>query len=55
MLRQMDNMEASCIFYVMVGTFDQLEQSKICILTITTLGIVLLTVQYDLVVSICFM
>jgi len=24
-LQDMDNMEASCIFYVKVGTFDQLE------------------------------
>jgi len=28
MLQDMDNMEASCIFDVKVGTFDQLEETK---------------------------
>jgi len=28
MLQEMDNMEASCVFYVKVGTFTHLEQSK---------------------------
>jgi len=51
----MDYMEASCVFYVKVGTFDQLEQIKISVLTVTSLGIVMLTVQYDLIVSVCFM
>jgi len=46
MLQDMDHMVAGCIFYVNVGTIDQLEQSKICILTITTLGIVMLTIQH---------
>jgi len=44
MLQDMDDMEASCIFYVKVGTFDQLEQSKISVLTVTKLGIDMLTI-----------
>jgi len=43
----MDYMEESCVFYVKVGWFDQFEQSKISLLTMTSLGIVMLTVQYD--------
>jgi len=35
MLQGMDHMEASCVFYVKVGTLDQLEQSKFCVLTVT--------------------
>jgi len=49
MFQDMDDMEASCVFYVKVGTFDQLAQSKICFLTVTRMGIVILTVQYDLI------
>jgi len=55
MLHDMDHMEASCIIYVKVGTFDQLEQSKICILTVTTLGIAMLTIQHELIFIVCFM
>jgi hypothetical protein len=51
----MDNMEASCVFYVKVGTFTHLEQSKISLLTVNTSGIVMLTVQHDLIVSYIFM
>jgi len=47
MLQGMDHMEASCVLYVKVGTLDQLEQSKFCVLTATTLGIVMLTVHID--------
>jgi len=50
----MDHMEASCIFYVKVGTLDQLEQSKFCALTVTKLGIVMLTVQDDSIFSVNF-
>jgi len=35
MLHDMDNMVASCIVYVKVGMFDQLEQTKVCILTVS--------------------
>ena len=55
MLQDVDHMEASCIFYVKVGAFDQLEQSTISILTVTSLGIVILTIQHDLMVRVCFM
>jgi len=51
----MDNMEASCIFYVKVGRFDQFKQSKVCILTITKIRIVKLTIQCDMILSLTFM
>jgi hypothetical protein len=54
MLLVMDNMEASCIIYVKVGTFTHLEQSKISLLTVNKLGIVTMTVQHDMIVSISF-
>jgi len=41
----MDHIEASCIFYVKVGKVHQLEQSKISVLTVTSLGIVMLTIH----------
>jgi len=52
MLQDMDHMEASCVFYVKVGRFDQLEQSKIWVLTVTSLVQVMLTVYHDLMVSV---
>jgi len=55
MLQVMDNMEASCVFYVKVGTFTHLEQSKLSLLTVNILGIVTLTVQHDMIVSAIFM
>jgi len=55
MLEVMDNMEASCVFYVKIGTFTHLEQSKISLLTVNKSGIVTLTVQHDMIVSIIFM
>jgi len=55
MLQNMDHMEASCVFYVKVGTLDQLQQSKFCVLTITELGIVMLTVQDDSILSVSLM
>ena len=55
MLQDMDNMEASCVFYVNVGTFTHLEQSKISLLTDNKIGIVWLTVQHALSVSVSFM
>jgi hypothetical protein len=51
MLQEMDHMEASCACYVKVGRFDQLEQSKISNLTVTSFGIVMFTVHYDSIVS----
>ena len=55
MLQNMDNKEASCIFYVKVRTFTQLEQSKTSLLTVNETGIVRLTIQHDLIVSVSFM
>jgi hypothetical protein len=55
MLQVMDNMEASCVFYVKVGTFTHLEQSKISLLTVNKSGIVTLTVQHDKIVTIIVM
>jgi len=55
MLQDLDNMEASCIFYVKVGTFTHLEQSKTALLTIDKTGIVKLTVQHDFIFSVSFM
>jgi len=53
MLQDMDRMDANCILYVKVGMFDELEQNKICVLTITALGIAMLTIHHDLILSIC--
>jgi len=55
MLQDMDNMEASCILYVKVGFFNHHEQSKISLLNVNTMGIVRLTVQHNLIVSVNFM
>jgi len=55
MLQDMENMEASCVFHVKVGTFTQLEQSKICVFTVNTTGIVRLAVQHDWIVNVSFL
>jgi hypothetical protein len=55
MLQDMGHIDESCIFYVKVGMFNQLEQSKTCILTVTALGIVKLTIPHDLMCTICFL
>jgi len=52
MLQEMDHMDASCVFYVKVGRFGKFEQSKISILTVTSLGIVMLIVHYNLIISV---
>jgi len=54
MLQVMDSMEASCVFYVKVGMFTHLEQSKIFLLIVKKSGTVTLTVQHDLIVSVIF-
>jgi hypothetical protein len=51
----MDYMKASCVFYVKVGMFTHLEQSKISLLTVKISGIEMLTVRYDMIVSVTFM
>jgi len=55
MLQYMENMEASCVFYVKVGTLTHLEQSKTSLLTVNKRGIVRLAVQHDFIVSVSFM
>ena len=55
MMQGMDNMEASCILYVKVGTLVQLEQSNACILTVTKIRIVMLTIQHDMIFSLSSM
>jgi len=54
MLQHMDNMEASCIFYVNVCTFTALEQSKICLLTVYKTGFVKPIIHHDWIVSVSF-
>jgi hypothetical protein len=54
MLRVMDNMEESCVFYVKVSTFTHLGQSIISLLTVNKSEVVTRTVQHDMIVSIIF-
>ena len=54
MLQDMYNIEASCVLYVEVGTLNRLEPSKICVLTVNTLGIAMLTIHHDMIFSLCF-
>jgi len=55
MWQDMNSMEASCVFYVKVSRFIQLEQSKNLLLTFNKMGIVRLTVQHDFIASVSFM
>jgi len=55
MLQDMDNMQASCVFYVKVSMFTQLEQIKTSLLTVSKSGIVRLTVQHNLIFMISVM
>ena len=48
-------MEASCVFYVLVSTLTDLEQSKSSSLHVNISGIVRRTVQHDLIGSVSFM
>jgi hypothetical protein len=52
MFQDMDHMEASSLIYVKVGRLDQLNQSKIRVLTITLFAIVMLTVHDDFMFSV---
>jgi len=54
MLQVMDNMEVSCVFYVKDSMFTYLEQSKTALLTVNKSGIMTLTVQHDMIVSVSF-
>jgi len=55
MLQLMVNMEASCVLYVKVGTFTHLEQSKISLSTVSKSGIMTISDQHDMVVTVIFM
>jgi len=55
MLQDMDHMEASCLFNVEVGIYDQIEQSQISVSTVTTLGIEMQTVEHDMIQSLWVM
>ena len=55
MLQGMDSMDASCIFYVKVGMLNHLEHSQIWLVTVNKAGIVRLTIQHDMIVSVSFM
>ena len=55
MLQDMTNMEASLVFYVMVGTFTHLERSKNSNLTVHKTGIVRLNIHHVLIASVSFM
>jgi len=55
MLQVMENIEASCIFSVKVGTFTHLEQTEISLLMVNKSGMDKLTVQHELIVSVSFM
>jgi len=52
MLQDMDSMKASCVFYVKNGKLNHLEHSHIWLVTGNKVGIVRLTVQYDMLVSV---
>jgi len=41
--------------FVKVGTFNHLEHRKIILLTVNQMGIVMVTMQHNLIVSVCFM
>ena len=55
MLQDMNNMEASFVLYVKVGTFTHLEQSTNSLWIVNETGIDRLTVQHDLIASVSFM
>jgi hypothetical protein len=52
MLQDKDHMEASCIIYVKVGLHVQLDQWEIHFVTVTTLGIAVLTMEHYLMIRI---
>jgi len=54
MLQDSDNMKPSCDFYVKVGTFTHLENSKISLLTVNEIVNVRLTIQYNSIASVRF-
>ena len=55
MLQDNDHMEARFVLDIKVGMLDQLEESKICHLTVTISGIAMLTVQYFMIFRVSVM
>jgi len=55
MLQYMENIEATCIISIKVGTLTHLEQSRTYLLSVNKAGIIRLTVQHDFIVSVRFM
>ena len=55
MLQDMDPMEARCILDVKVGMLDHVEPRQMCVLTVTSLGIAMLSIQLDSIFSLRFM
>jgi len=54
MSQDMNHVETSCIFYVKVVMFDQLEQTKMCVSNVTEMGIAMLTVHHYLILSLFY-
>jgi hypothetical protein len=54
-VQNMDDMDARWVFNVNFGMIDHFKQCKICILTITQIGIVMLTIQQEFIFRISFM
>ena len=55
MLQDMDHVEASGVIYVKFNSLNRPERSNIWVLTVTTLGITMLTVHHDMMFSVCTM
>jgi hypothetical protein len=55
MLQVIDNMPVSWVFYDTVRLFTHLKESKIAVLTVNKSGIVMITIQVEMIVSISFM
>jgi hypothetical protein len=54
MLQHMDSAVVSRIIYVTVGKFNHLQHSQILLVTDNKAGIVRLTIQHDMIVSVSF-
>jgi hypothetical protein len=55
MLQDLNHMEASYRLYVWVSKFDQREKRKLCVLTVSIIALVRLTMQYCWTYSVWFM
>jgi hypothetical protein len=55
MLQDMNHMKATYRLYVWVSKFDQREKRKLCVLTVSIIALVRLTMQYCWMYSVWFM